>query len=117
MTPVKGVGTLQDFVASLDGRTINGVKVATLKGDPGSRTLSQDVHFHKLDLMQQLAHTLNAPWVAYFLFVVGLLLIVFEFFTRGHRYRGLRSDGVRVLIGACFGFSQSSGRALCRRVC
>ena len=30
---------------------------------------------------QQLAHTLDTPWVAYFLFVAGLALIVFEFFT------------------------------------
>src|SRR5690606_10347430 len=37
--------TLQDFVASLDGKTINGVKVTTLKGDPGNRTLSTNVHF------------------------------------------------------------------------
>jgi membrane-bound serine protease (ClpP class) len=102
-TPVKGVGTLQDFVASLDGKTISGVKVSTLKGDPGARTLSQDVHFHKLDLLQQLAHTLNTPWVAYFLFVVGLLLIVFEFFTAGIGIAG--AVGAFALIGGCFGFS------------
>ncbi len=95
--------TLQDFVASLDGRTINGVRVATLKGPPGHRTLSQDVHFHKLDLGQQLAHTLDTPWVAYFLFVVGLLLIVFEFFTASIAIAG--AVGAIALVGGCFGFS------------
>ena len=44
---------------------------------------NQIVSFRKLDLTQQLAHTLDTPWVAYFLFVVGLSLIVFEFFTAG----------------------------------
>jgi membrane-bound serine protease (ClpP class) len=95
--------TLQDFVASLDGRTIGGVKVSTLKGAPGNRTLSQNVHFHKLDLLQQLAHTLDTPWVAYFLFVVGLLLIVFEFFTAGIGVAGF--IGACALVGGCFGFS------------
>jgi len=95
--------TLQDFVASLDGRTINGVKVSTLKGTAGNRTLSQNVHFHKLDLTQQLAHTLDTPWVAYFLFVVGLLLIVFEFFTAGIGIAGF--VGACALAGGCFGFS------------
>jgi membrane-bound serine protease (ClpP class) len=102
-TVVKNVGTLQDFVASLDGKTINGVKVTTLKGQPGHKTLTLDVHFHKLDLTQQLAHTLNTPWVAYFLFVVGLLLIVFEFFTAGVGIAG--AVGALALIGGCFGFS------------
>ncbi len=103
---VRGAGapaTLQDFVASLDGRTINGVKIATLKGDAGDRTLSQNVHFHKLDLAQQLAHTLDTPWVAYFLFVAGLLLIVFEFFTAGVGVAGF--VGASALVGGCFGFS------------
>jgi membrane-bound serine protease (ClpP class) len=102
-TIVKGVGTLQDFVASLDGKTLNGVKVTTLKGPPGKRTLTLDVHFHKLDLGQQLAHTLDTPWVAYFLFVVGLLLIVFEFFTAGVGIAGF--VGACALIGGSFGFS------------
>jgi membrane-bound serine protease (ClpP class) len=50
-----------------------------------------------------LAHTLNTPWVAYFLFVAGLALIVFEFFTAGVGVAGV--VGAFALIGACFGFS------------
>jgi membrane-bound serine protease (ClpP class) len=95
--------TLQDFVASLDGKTINGVKVTTLKGDPGERTLSTNVHFHKLYLSQQLAHKLNTPWIAYFLFVAGLLLIVFEFFSASIGIAGV--VGAFALVGGCFGFS------------
>jgi len=95
--------TLQDFVASLDGKTIDGVRITTLKGTAQRRTLSQDVHFHKLGLTAQLAHTLDSPWVAYFLFVVGLLLILFEFFTAGVGVAGV--VGAAALLGGCFGFS------------
>jgi membrane-bound serine protease (ClpP class) len=95
--------TLQNFVASLDGREIDGVKISTLRGNPGDRTLSRNVHFHKLDLGQQLAHTLDSPWVAYFLFVVGLLLIVFEFFTAGIGVAGF--VGACSVLAGCFGFS------------
>jgi membrane-bound serine protease (ClpP class) len=95
--------TLQDFVASLDGKEIDGVKISTLKGDPGERTLSHNVHFHKLDLAQQVAHTLDRPSVAYFLFVAGLLLIVFEFFTAGIGIAGF--VGACSVAAACFGFS------------
>jgi membrane-bound serine protease (ClpP class) len=99
--------TLQEFVVSLNGRTIataNGpVKVTTLRGPPGHRRLNQDVRFHKLDLGQQLAHTLDTPWVAYFLFLAGLALIIFEFFTAGVGIAG--AVGALALVGGCFGFS------------
>lgn len=99
--------TLQEFVVSLNGRTVataNGpVKLATLRGPPGHRRLNQDVRFHKLDLAQQLAHTLGTPWVAYFLFVAGLALIIFEFFTAGVGIAG--GVGALALVGGCFGFS------------
>ncbi len=95
--------TLQNFVASLDGHEINGVKVSTLKGEPGNRTLSRNVHFHKLDLGQQVAHTLDRPWAAYFLFVAGMLLIAFEFFTAGVGIAGF--VGACALAAGCFGFS------------
>jgi membrane-bound serine protease (ClpP class) len=99
--------TLQEFVVSLDGETIptadGPVELSLLRGEPGNRRLNQTVRFHKLDLLQQLAHTLNTPWVAYFLFVAGLALIVFEFFTAGVGVAGV--VGAFALIGACFGFS------------
>ena len=64
---------------------------------------NQDVGFRKLDLTQQLAHTLDTPWVAYFLFVAGLSLMLFEFFTAGVGIAGV--VGAVALIGGCFGFS------------
>ena len=101
--PGRNTATLQDFVASLDGREVRGVTITTLTGPTGERRLSTDVHFHKLDLVQQLQHKLDTPWVAYFLFVVGLLLIVFEFFTAGVGVAG--TVGAASLVGGCYGFS------------
>jgi membrane-bound serine protease (ClpP class) len=102
-TVTEKANTLQLFIASLDGKTVDGVKLSTLRGSGTKRFLNQDVHFHKLDLTQQLAHTLDSPWVAYFLFVVGLALILFEFFTAGIGLAG--AIGALALLGACFGFS------------
>ncbi len=62
-----------------------------------------EVHFRKLGLDAQLAHTLDSPWVAYFLFVAGLALIVFEFFSVGVGVAGF--VGAVALIGGAFGFS------------
>ena len=59
--------------------------------------------FRKLDLVQQLAHTLGAPWVAYFLFVAGLALMVLEFYTASVGIAG--AVGALMLVGGCFGFS------------
>ncbi|MFM8971284.1 MAG: NfeD family protein, partial [Actinomycetota bacterium] len=101
--PSRNTSTLQDFVASLDGREVRGVEITTLTGPEGDRRLSTDVHFHKLDLVQQGQHTLITPWVAYFLFVVGLLLIVFDFFTAGIGVAG--TVGAASLLGGCYGFS------------
>jgi membrane-bound serine protease (ClpP class) len=64
---------------------------------------NQAVGFRKLDLSQQLAHTLGTPWVAYFLFVAGLSLMLFEFFTAGVGIAGV--VGAVALVGGCFGFS------------
>jgi membrane-bound serine protease (ClpP class) len=39
------------------------------------------IRFRKLDLVGQATHTLTSPSIAYLLLVIGLALIVFEFFT------------------------------------
>ncbi len=103
--------TVGDFIVGLDGErvTLDGREVVldtaefTGEGADRRRRPNQEVRFHKLDLGPQLAHTLNAPWVAYFLFVAGLSLIVFEFFTAGIGIAGF--VGAVALAGGCFGFS------------
>lgn len=114
-TPLKNVtakaSTLLEFIGQLDGRTIqtasgpvkpSTIKVVELNGRQ-VREPKGEVHFRKLGLGAQIAHTFDAPWVAYFLFVVGLALIIFEFFSVGVGVAGF--VGAFALIAACFGFS------------
>jgi membrane-bound serine protease (ClpP class) len=113
--PLKDVtakaATLLEFIGLLDGRTfetaagpvkLSTIKVVELNGRQ-VREPKGEVHFRKLGLRAQVAHTLDAPWVAYFLFVAGLALIVFEFFSVGVGVAGF--VGAMTLIGAGFGFS------------
>ena len=103
--------TLFQFIVELDGHVLHtatgDVKMSTKKvvgvGANRQVTASQVVSFRKLDLTQQLAHTLNTPWVAYFLFLAGLSLMLFEFFTAGIGIAGV--VGAVAFVGACFGFS------------
>jgi membrane-bound serine protease (ClpP class) len=102
--------TLRNFIVSLDGQTIRvagkDVKLDTADnvGGEGERQLQpKAVQFHKLDLGQEAAHTLGSPWVAYFLFVAGFALIVFEFFAVSVGIAG--GVGAFAVIGACYGFS------------
>jgi membrane-bound serine protease (ClpP class) len=95
---------LQAFIGSLQGPPLHlsTMKVVQLNGKP-TQEVKGEVHFHKLGLTGQIAHTLDSPWIAYFLFVVGLALIIFEFFTAGVGIAGI--VGAVALVGGCFGFS------------
>src|SRR4029450_13599557 len=64
---------------------------------------NQEVRFDRLDIANQLLHTLISPSIAYLLFVAGLALIVFEFYTWGVGLAGLA--GAAALVGALVGFS------------
>jgi membrane-bound serine protease (ClpP class) len=72
-------------------------------GNGRRRRPNQDVRFAKLGLGDQLLHTLGSPWVAYMLFVAGLALIVFEFYTASIGLAGL--TGALALVGGLTGFS------------
>jgi membrane-bound serine protease (ClpP class) len=103
--------TVGQFIAGLNGKvlsTANGnvrMRTSTVVGVGANRRVqaNQNVRFRKLDLTQQLAHTLGAPWVAYFLFVAGLALMLLEFYTASVGIAGV--VGAVALIGGCFGFS------------
>jgi membrane-bound serine protease (ClpP class) len=100
---------LRSLLQGVDGMTIQTVAgprtLHTIAIDPrsGAKVLNQDLRFRKLSLGGQLQHTLNAPWVAYFLFVAGGALIVFEFFTISIGLAGL--TGALAIVGASYGFS------------
>jgi membrane-bound serine protease (ClpP class) len=110
-TAPPGCATLGDFVVALDGRTLSTaagpVKVDTAKvvgqGKDRRRQPDLDIRFRKLDLVGQAVHTLTSPSIAYFLLVVGLALIIFEFFTISIGLAG--GTGAVALVGAFVGFS------------
>ncbi len=103
--------TLGQFIVGMNGRVLHTptgdvrMQTAVVVGEGVNRRTQTDpnVRFRKLDLAGQLAHTLDTPWVAYFLFVVGLSLMLFEFFTAGVGIAGF--VGALAFISACFGFS------------
>lgn len=84
----EGVPTITSMVQVLDGRELDGVVVETtefvvLDNGQGRNDTTATVRFAKLDLVQQLFHTVASPPVAYLLLLTGLALLVFEFYTAG----------------------------------
>ena len=76
------------MVDALDGYREGGVVLETSEErvlDDGNvrRDTTTTVRFAKLGLVDQLFHTVNSPAVAYLLLLIGLALLVFEFFTAG----------------------------------
>jgi membrane-bound serine protease (ClpP class) len=86
--PVKVTApTLVSFLGALDGKTLRGRTlhiVKTVRTSSGPRQEpAVDVRFAKLTLFSQLMHTAASPSVAYLLTLIGLILMVLEFFTAG----------------------------------
>jgi membrane-bound serine protease (ClpP class) len=103
--------TIGELIVQLDGTTVTtaagSVKLSTAKvigtGRDRRRQPNQDVVFNRLGLGDSLLHRLISPSIAYFLIVVGLALIVFEFYTASIGLAGL--VGALCLVGAFVGFS------------
>src|SRR5690606_4975573 len=86
-TPDVGVPTIRSMVLALDGVSADGVVLDTVSegvNDEGGAELRATlVKFSKLGLVDQLMHTIASPPVAYLMLLIGLALLVFEFFTAG----------------------------------
>ncbi len=106
-TPDVGVPTIRSMVAAMDGVEVDGVVLDTVTegvNDEGGAELQATlVRFSKLGLVDQLMHTVASPPVAYLLLLIGLGLLVFEFFTAG--------VGVAGVVGAVCAFLGSYGLA------
>jgi len=98
----EGAPTIRNMVFALDGLTIDGVELDTAVenlNDDG--TVANDittVRFHKLGLWPQMLHTSASPPVAYLFLIIGLALILFEFFTAGIGVAGVLG-AVLTLLG------------------
>ncbi len=76
-------------------------KVVERDGRPPQQELAPGAHvrFDEPSLLAQLLHTVATPSAAYLLFVIGLLLILFEFFTAGIGVAGATGAAAVVLGG------------------
>ena len=93
--------TLGDFIVELDGkqlkgRTLKTAEVVERDGQPRREPAAQ-VRFAKLNLVERVLHSTSSPSVAYLLLVLGLLLMVFEFYSVGIGIAGLTGAGSVVL--------------------
>jgi membrane-bound serine protease (ClpP class) len=77
--------TLGDFIVGLADKAGIPTKVVEREGRPPQRQLAPEaqVRFDEPSLLAQLLHAVATPSAAYLLVVIGLLLLVFEFFTGG----------------------------------
>jgi membrane-bound serine protease (ClpP class) len=103
--------TVGEVIVTLDGRTVHTaagpVRLSTAKvigtGRGRRRQPNQQVVFDSLGLGARVQHTFISPRVAYLLFVVGLSLIVFEFFAASVGFAA--AVGAVAVLGATYGFS------------
>jgi membrane-bound serine protease (ClpP class) len=109
----EGIATIANMVDALDGYEEGGVVLDTTTEtvtDDGTvqRDTVSTVRFFKLGLLDQLFHTVASPAVTYLLFLTGMALIVFEFFTAGVGIAGVVGAGSLVL--ACYGLAELPAR-------
>ncbi|MFP5318729.1 MAG: NfeD family protein [Acidimicrobiia bacterium] len=93
--------TLGDFIVELDGVQLKGRSLKTAQiverdGQPRREPAAQ-VRFAKLNLVERVLHSTTSPSVAYLLLTLGLLLMVFEFYSVGIGIAGLTGAGSMIL--------------------
>jgi membrane-bound serine protease (ClpP class) len=109
----EGIATIVNMVDALDGYEEGGVVLdTTTENVTDDGTVQRDtiavVTFSKLDLIHQLFHTVASPAVTYLLLLIGLSLLVFEFFTAGVGIAGVVGAGATIL--ACYGLAALPAR-------
>ena len=109
----EGIATVVNMIDALDGYVEGGIEldttteVVTESGVVQRETIAV-ARFIKLDLVDQLFHTVASPPVAYLLFLIGLALLVFEFYTAGVGIAGVVGAGSTIL--ACYGLAALPAR-------
>lgn len=107
-TTDQGVPTVRSMVLALDGVTLDdGTVLDTIsqqlndKGD--TENISTLVRFSALGLVEELMHTVSSPPIAFVFLVIGLCLLIFEFFTAGVGVAGVVGAVLSVL--GCYGLT------------
>ena len=109
----EGIATIRNMLEALDGYEEDGVVLdTTVEQVTDSGTVQRQAiaspRFSKLGLVEQLLHTVASPPVAYLLFLVGLALLLFEFYTAGVGVAGV--VGAACTILACYGLAALPAR-------
>ena len=99
--PDEGIATITSMIYALDGaagpdgvlRTV----VETVDDTGNVQREATTVRFSKLGLVDQLFHTVASPAVTYLLLLIGLALLVFEFYTAGVGVAGVVGAGCVIL--------------------
>ncbi len=104
----EGIATMVNMLDALDGYEENGVELDTTEGDGHRRRRraardDRRARFAKLGLVDQLFHTVASPPVAYLLLLIGLALLIFEFYTAGVGIAGV--VGAVCTMLACYGLT------------
>jgi len=89
--------TVGDFVVNLADHGVDVEVSEREEGDEIRRAPVTRTTFSSLPLVDNLAHTVASPPVAYLLFVIGMALLLFEFFTAGVGVAGVVGAGFFVL--------------------
>lgn len=109
----EGIATIVNMLDALDGYEEGDVVLDTTREtvtDSGvvQRETIAAARFAKLGLVEQLFHTVASPEVAYLLFLIGLALLVFEFYTAGIGIAAVVAAGSLIL--ACYGLAALPAR-------
>ncbi len=109
----EGIATIRNMLEALDGYEKNGVVLDTTEESvTESGTVQRETiaaaRFSKLGLVDQLFHTVSSPPVAYLLILIGLSLLLFEFFTAGVGVAGV--VGAVCTLLACYGLAELPAR-------
>jgi membrane-bound serine protease (ClpP class) len=106
-TTDQGVPTVRNMVLAMDGKTIDGHLVNTVVKQLNDKGEEQNVStvpvFTGLGLAEQVMHTVASPPMAFLLFIIGLALLIFEFFTAGVGIAG--GVGAVCVVLGCYGLS------------
>lgn len=93
--------TIGEFVVGLNGRNAGGRALVTSReiGKPGRPgvTAAARIRFSQLGFFDGLLHTAASPQLAFLLLILGMFLVVFEFFTAGVGVAGVVGAGFLVL--------------------
>ena len=110
-TSDQGVPTVKSMVLAMDGAVVDVGGVMTeldtvteqLNDDGKQENVATLVRFSGLGLVDEMFHTVASPPIAFLFFVIGICLLIFEFFTAGVGVAGF--VGAVLTVFGCYGFS------------